>query len=87
MSDEDTPGPIPNPAVKPASADGTRGAAPWESRSLPRDFLLPVIVDVIQIDNKKPALSIHSGPVVLAIGSGSTCPLAVESMQKIPVVP
>jgi hypothetical protein len=35
----DTPGPIPNPAVKPASADGTGGAAPWESRSLPRDFL------------------------------------------------
>ena len=33
-----TPGPIPNPAVKPASADGTGGAAPWESRSLPRDF-------------------------------------------------
>ncbi len=33
-----TPGPIPNPAVKPASADGTRGEALWESRSLPRGF-------------------------------------------------
>ena len=30
-----TPGSIPNPAVKPASADGTWGATPWESRSLP----------------------------------------------------
>ena len=34
----ETPGPIPNPAVKPASADGTWGAAPRESRSLPRDL-------------------------------------------------
>src|SRR3972149_5255717 len=37
-SSEGTPGPIPNPAVKLACADGTWGAAPWESRSLPRDF-------------------------------------------------
>ena len=37
-SDEGTPGNIPNPAVKLISADGTWGAAPWESRSLPRDF-------------------------------------------------
>ncbi len=36
----DTPGPILNPAVKPASADGTWGAAPWESKSLPRDFVI-----------------------------------------------
>lgn len=35
----DTPGYIPNPAVKPTSADGTWAAAPWESRSLPRDFI------------------------------------------------
>ena len=48
-SGRDTPGSIPNPEVKPASADGTWGAAPWESRSLPRDFfcscqiLLPVL--------------------------------------------
>ena len=37
-SDEGTPGNIPNPEVKLVSADGTWGAAPWESRSLPRDF-------------------------------------------------
>ena len=37
-SDGDTPGHIPNPVVKAVSADGTWGAAPWESRSLPRDF-------------------------------------------------
>jgi hypothetical protein len=34
----DTPGPIPNPEVKPASADGTWLETAWESRSLPRDF-------------------------------------------------
>ena len=38
LSDEGTPGPIPNPAVKLVSADGTWGATPWESRSLPRDL-------------------------------------------------
>ena len=37
-SDEGTPGNISNPEVKVVSADGTWGAAPWESRSLPRDF-------------------------------------------------
>jgi hypothetical protein len=31
----ETPVPIPNTAVKPASADGTWGEAPWESRSPP----------------------------------------------------
>jgi hypothetical protein len=30
-----TPVPIPNTEVKPASADGTWGATPWESRSPP----------------------------------------------------
>ena len=40
LSDEGTPGPIPNPVVKLVSADGTWGAAPWESRSLPRDFFI-----------------------------------------------
>ncbi len=35
-----TPGPIPNPEAKPASADGTWGTRPWESRSSPRDFCL-----------------------------------------------
>ena len=39
-SDGDTPGPISNPAVKPVSADGTWGAAPWESRSLPENLVL-----------------------------------------------
>ena len=39
-SDGGTPGHIPNPEVKAISADGTWGAAPWESRSLPRDFFL-----------------------------------------------
>ncbi len=38
--DEGTPGNIPNPEVKLISADGTWGAAPWESRSLPRDFFI-----------------------------------------------
>src|SRR5437879_7636951 len=34
-----TPVPIPNTEVKPASADGTWGDSPWESRS-PPDFSL-----------------------------------------------
>ena len=38
--DEGTPGNISNPEVKVVSADGTWGAAPWESRSLPRDFFI-----------------------------------------------
>ena len=33
-----TPVPIPNTAVKPSTADGTAGATPWESRSLPGFF-------------------------------------------------
>ena len=37
-SDGDTPGNIPNPAVKSVSADGTWRATSWESRSLPRGF-------------------------------------------------
>ena len=39
-SDRSTPGHISNPVVKAVSADGTWGATPWESRSLPRDFFL-----------------------------------------------
>ena len=31
----DTPVPIPNTEVKPICADGTWGATPWESRTLP----------------------------------------------------
>ncbi len=34
-----TPVPIPNTAVKLFSADGTWGAAPWESRSSPVSIL------------------------------------------------
>ena len=37
-SGEGTTGNISNPVVKLTSADGTWGAAPWESRSLPKDF-------------------------------------------------
>ena len=44
-SDEGTPGNIPNPEVKLVSADGTWGAAPWESRSLPRDFFYLIFQD------------------------------------------
>jgi hypothetical protein len=35
----DTPLPIPNRVVKPASADGTAGGTPWESRSSPIFFV------------------------------------------------
>lgn len=50
MSDEDTPGPIPNPAVKLVSADGTWGVAPWESKSLPRDLFLFGFHDQAELD-------------------------------------
>ena len=39
-SDRGTPGHIPNPLVKPVSADGTWWVTAWESRSLPRDFMI-----------------------------------------------
>ena len=48
-----TPGPIPNPVVKPACADGTWGVAPWESRSSPEDSFYslpsppPILVFVV----------------------------------------
>ena len=35
-----TPVPIPNTEVKPASADGTWGVAPWESRTSPESFCI-----------------------------------------------
>ena len=38
LCDVGTPGPIPNPEVKHASADGTWRATSRESRSLPRGF-------------------------------------------------
>ena len=37
-SEGGTPGPIPNPAVKPFSADGSWGASLCESRSLPTEL-------------------------------------------------
>ena len=40
LSDGGTPGHISNPEVKAVSADGTWGATPWESRSLPRGFFI-----------------------------------------------
>ena len=43
----DTPGPIPNPEVKPVSADGTWLETARESRSLPRGFLYPSAVYVL----------------------------------------
>ena len=46
-SDGATPGNIPNPAVKSVSADGTWRATSWESRSLPRDYLPPVMAGVL----------------------------------------
>jgi hypothetical protein len=49
-SDGGTPGNIPNPAVKAVSADGTCGAAPWESRSLPRGFFCLICSFSIKIE-------------------------------------
>ena len=40
LSDEDTPGPIPNPAVKLVSADGSAWVTACKSRSLPEDSFL-----------------------------------------------
>lgn len=34
-SERETPGPIPNPEVKPPSADGTAHASVWESKTPP----------------------------------------------------
>jgi hypothetical protein len=45
-SDGGTPGLISNPAVKPVSANGTWGAAPWESRSSPRDFSYLIDINI-----------------------------------------
>ena len=36
----ETPGPIPNPEVKPSRADGTALETGWESRSLPEHLLI-----------------------------------------------
>jgi hypothetical protein len=40
LSDEGTPGPIPNPEVKLVSADGTWRVTAWESRSLPKRLFI-----------------------------------------------
>src|SRR5580693_6303809 len=40
-SEGETPGPIPNPEVKPSSADGTAREASWESRTPPRTIRGP----------------------------------------------
>jgi hypothetical protein len=48
LSDGGTPGNIPNPEVKPVSADGTWRVASWESRSLPRGFSLQALCRVVQ---------------------------------------
>ncbi|MEY3686291.1 MAG: hypothetical protein RLZZ73_149, partial [Actinomycetota bacterium] len=37
-SERETPGPIPNPEVKPLSVDGTARVTLWESRTLPDFF-------------------------------------------------
>ena len=39
-SEGETPGPIPNPAVKPFNADGSWSASSCESRSSPTELLL-----------------------------------------------
>lgn len=47
-----TPGPIPNPAVKPSSADGTSLATGWKSRSSPRGFAS--FVKIFMVDVQTP---------------------------------
>ena len=51
LSGRGTPGPIPNPVVKPVSADGTWRATSWESRSLPRGFSEPPVREVTKRDS------------------------------------
>ena len=59
LSDEDTPGPIPNPAVKLVSADGSMWATACKSRSLPRDsffifltLLKAFVIKWFKLDNE-----------------------------------
>ena len=51
--DGGTPGNIPNPVVKPVSADGTRRVASRESRSPPRDFFLLNLTASAVIDENR----------------------------------
>jgi hypothetical protein len=44
LSDEGTPGPIPNPEVKLVSADGTWWVTARESRSLPKRLFLSLLI-------------------------------------------
>ena len=60
-SDGGTPGNIPNPAVKTVSADGTWGAAPWESRSLPRDFSCPFFSKLVRKFRKRTLDNVEYG--------------------------
>ena len=50
-SEGETPVPIPNTEVKPISADGTWGATPWESRTLPTFKRKPREIGVFSIFN------------------------------------
>ena len=61
ISDEGTPGNISNPEVKVVSADGTWGAAPWESRTLPRDFSFKFLFFVIASEARQSAYILHIG--------------------------
>jgi hypothetical protein len=63
-----TPGPIPNPEVKPVSADGTWRETSRESRSLPRGFSFTIAYAVLSfayelcMDNTGRDVSLnHSG--------------------------
>ena len=47
LSDEGTPGPIPNPEVKLVSADGTWWVTAWESRSLPKGLFLFIFTAIL----------------------------------------
>src|SRR5439155_20821566 len=68
-----TPLPIPNREVKPASADGTRGASPRESRSPPN------------LSRRAPALSAEDrvGAFVVSGGAQLVAPVRVERTQPL----
>src|SRR5262245_33749200 len=46
-SGRETPGPIPNPEVKPASANGTAPDRMWESRTPPNNLLREGVTPVV----------------------------------------
>ncbi len=47
-----TPGPFSNPVVKPTRADGTEGAALWETRSMPTLCLRSLFFSLISPPGK-----------------------------------